>query len=115
MVFDITNKDSFDNLNDWKKEFIEQTNCRDPANFPFLLVGNKGDCQLERNVSKSTAESWAEENNCIAYIESSAKEYSNVNEAFEEVAKHILKKIKFDGNLYVLYNLMSFVNSHVVC
>lgn len=71
-----------------------------------MLVGNKGDCQLERTVSKTAAQNWADENGCIAYIETSAKEYSNVNEAFEEVAKHTLKRIKFDDNMYV--NLLIF-------
>ena len=41
LMFDITNKKSFDELNNWKNEFLECINCSDASEFPFVLVANK--------------------------------------------------------------------------
>jgi len=43
LVYDITDGKTFDNLEEWRKEFINQGNPSDPENFPFIIVGNKLD------------------------------------------------------------------------
>lgn len=48
MVFDITNYESFENLNSWKANFLEKCMPKDPANFPFFVFGNKKDLESDR-------------------------------------------------------------------
>jgi len=43
LVYDITDQKTFDDLEEWRKEFINQGNPSDPENFPFIIVGNKLD------------------------------------------------------------------------
>lgn len=89
------------NLIEWKSIFLDQANVQDPSNFPFLLIGNKSDCEDERVISTEEGEKWAKENGCMAFIETSAKEFSNVNEAFDIVARNISDRINHDMNMYV--------------
>ena len=46
LVFDLSSKQSFESLANWKKEFIEKANPKEPSKFPFVVIGNKTD--LER-------------------------------------------------------------------
>jgi Ras-related protein Rab-7A len=51
LVFDITELKTFDNVDNWRTEFITQLNPKDPENFPFVLIGNKCDKEVDRKVS----------------------------------------------------------------
>lgn len=67
----------------------------DPINFPFIIVGNKIDLNpQERVITSSKAENWC--NTCsvnpLKYIETSAKENVNINEAFEYLANEAIKR-----------------------
>ena len=57
LVFDITNKNSFNNLPNWIKFItnIENTN--------IVLVGNKTDLETQRQVTKEEAKKFSDENN----------------------------------------------------
>lgn len=50
LVFDITEAKTFENIDNWRTEFITQLNPKDPENFPFVLIGNKSDKENERKV-----------------------------------------------------------------
>jgi Ras-related protein Rab-7A len=57
LVYDITNKKvslllkkSFDNIESWIQEFLNQGAPKEPEKFPFILVGNKIDRSDEREV-----------------------------------------------------------------
>ena len=43
LCYDITNAQSFENLNRWKAGFIENAGPTDPNSFPFVCLGNKLD------------------------------------------------------------------------
>ncbi|CAN0409087.1 unnamed protein product, partial [Ectocarpus fasciculatus] len=43
LVYDITNPKSFEQLDSWREEFLHQAAPMDPDNFPFVLIGKKGD------------------------------------------------------------------------
>lgn len=58
LVFDITNKKSFEMVNFWIKEVNEKT---DVSKIDLLLVGNKIDLQESREVDTSTAAKVAEQ------------------------------------------------------
>jgi GTPase SAR1 family protein len=56
-----------------------------------LLVGNKSDLVGQREVTRQEAERFAAQNR-LAYIETSAKNATNVDAAFENLAKMIKKE-----------------------
>lgn len=58
LCYDITAEKSFEQLNSWRSEFLNQSNPKDPDNFPFVVIGNKIDRETERRVPKSKATQW---------------------------------------------------------
>ena len=51
LVYDITNKDSFNQLDSWKARFIENAGITNFDDFPFVVLGNKSDKQDLRQVT----------------------------------------------------------------
>ena len=51
LVFDLTVKDSFTNIDNWRKEFLTSLGPKDPDSFPFVLVGNKSDMKDDIKVT----------------------------------------------------------------
>ena len=82
LVFDITNKETFDLLETWLNE-LKDTNKSDVSK---VLIGNKCDLVNERQVDAEEAKSLAEKINCN-YYEASAKTGQNINEALDEIAR----------------------------
>ena len=91
LVYDVGVYKSFESLANWKREFLVQADPYDAQNFPFVLMGNKIDTP-ERAVTRQVAEKWAKSNNNMPYFETSAKDGTNVEEAFKYIAK-IVKPI----------------------
>ena len=77
VVYDITDKESFEKINFWMKNIKENA----PENAKLILVGNKCDLANERQVSYEEGEKKASDYN-IKFFESSAKEGTNVKEFF---------------------------------
>ncbi len=100
LCYDITNRNSFENLNKWKQGFIENAGPDDVSSFPFILIGNKVDRENERKVESREAEDWARKNGDILFYETSAKEGIQVEIAFQEVAKKSLKRSS-TGNIFM--------------
>jgi len=50
LVYDVNNQKSFENLNNWKDEFLIQASPRDPQNFAFICVGNKIDVEENKRM-----------------------------------------------------------------
>ena len=64
-----------------------------PENFPFMLVGNKLDLEDDaRAVTKLQAEEWCETNGNMEFIETSARDNKNVEQAFFKLAQKALKR-----------------------
>ncbi len=84
LVFDVTRKDTFDNIDLWRDETINVT-----KNISLILVGNKID--LDRQVSTEDGEELAEKLG-LTYIETSAKTGENIDEAFRTLALQLLNK-----------------------
>ncbi|OIW18196.1 hypothetical protein TanjilG_31316 [Lupinus angustifolius] len=89
LVYDININKSFDKINNWHDEFLHQANLGDNEAFPFVLIGNKVDLDggNSRRVTENKAREWCASRGNIPYIETSAKEGYNVDEAFLRVAK----------------------------
>ncbi|KAE8687050.1 Ras-related protein Rab7 [Hibiscus syriacus] len=60
IVYDVNSIKSFDNLNNWREEFLIQASPSDPENFPFVVLGNKVDVDGGNNrvVSEKKARTW---------------------------------------------------------
>jgi Ras-related protein Rab-7A len=86
LVFDLTNAESFSNLDGWQKEFTEKAVAKDGESIPFVVLGNKVDQEMERQVSNDKAKSWCRYNGNMPYFETSAKEGTQVLDAFISVA-----------------------------
>ena len=50
LVFDLTKRKTFTNLDDWREEFLVQSSPTDTESFPFVVLGNKCDLKNDRAV-----------------------------------------------------------------
>ena len=82
LVFDITNKESFELLETWMNELRENNK----VDISKVLIGNKSDLEDKREVSKEEAEQFAESIGC-KYFEGSAKTGDNIFDALDEIAR----------------------------
>lgn len=87
IVFDLTNRESFQNVGVWH-ENIRNYSGDTTTN---LLVGNKSDLEDNREVSKSEANAFAGSHRIFGYVETSAKDNSNVDDAFYKIARELLR------------------------
>lgn len=83
LVFDITNRASFDHVKEWHAEVWERVQ---PYKVLFVLVGQKSDS--DRAVSREEAEKLAGQLG-VPYLETSAKTGQNVREAFETLGRRV--------------------------
>ena len=86
VVYDITERESFENLNSWLIEIEKNAN----KNVYKLLIGNKCDLEDKRKVTYQEGKDFAESNG-MKFIETSAKTASKVQEAFELLTNEIIK------------------------
>ncbi|TEA34205.1 hypothetical protein DBR06_SOUSAS2710077 [Sousa chinensis] len=90
LVFDITNRRSFEHVKDWLEEAKMRVH---PFQIVFLLVGHKCDLASQRQVTREEAERLSAD--CgMKYIETSAKDATNVEESFTILTRDIYELIK---------------------
>ena len=89
VVYDITNRESFSNLNSWLIE-IEKNGNKDVFK---LLIGNKNDLESERKITYDEGKDFASING-MEFFETSAKTAYKVQEAFESLTRNIISKDK---------------------
>ena len=86
VVYDITNRSSFENLNSWLIEIEKNGN----KNVYKLLIGNKSDLDSQRKVSKEEGKEFAQING-MEFFETSAKENYQVQDAFIQLTRDVIK------------------------
>lgn len=87
LVYSITSKTTFERLRKIVDQ-IERVKDVDVHQIPIILVGNKSDMTLHREVQAYEAEALAKSLNC-AFIEASAKTGLNVASSFYRLASRI--------------------------
>ena len=86
VVYDITDRESFENLNSWLIEIEKNAN----KNVYKLLIGNKCDLEDKRKVTYQEGKEFASSNG-MQFIETSAKTDTKVKDAFEMLTQEIIK------------------------
>lgn len=86
LVYDITKKESFENVERWLKELKDHAD----SNIVIMLVGNKSDLQHLKSVTTDEGSDFAETNG-LSFIETSALQSTNVEEAFRTILSEIYK------------------------
>ena len=89
IVYDVTDKESFQNIQHWLQEIDKYAN----EGVMKLLVGNKSDLQSKKVVSYDEAKELADSLG-IGFIETSAKNAHNVEQAFTKMALEMKTKVK---------------------
>ncbi|KAI7741762.1 hypothetical protein M8C21_000606 [Ambrosia artemisiifolia] len=84
LVYDVTRHVTFENVERWLKELRDHTD----SSIVMMLVGNKSDLRHLRAVTSEDAKTFAEKEN-MYFMETSALESSNVENAFTEVLTQI--------------------------
>ena len=84
VIFDKTNKKSFDHLYDWINSFREAQ-----SDAPMVLIGNKIDLEDQIKIDENTARNYATTNN-MEYLSTSAKTGEKVESAFKSLIKRII-------------------------
>ena len=89
IVFDVTNRKSFDDLKIWIDSINSQSQLtEDLENMPIIIIGNKIDIP-KRVIDKETAMNFAKEQN-FDYYETSAKTGEGVDNAIRELVKKVM-------------------------
>lgn len=88
LVYDVTRHVTFENVERWLKELRDHTD----ANIVIMLVGNKADLRHLRAISTEEAKAFAERENTF-FMETSALEAVNVDNAFTEVLTQIYRVV----------------------
>lgn len=103
-VFDCTRRKTFEELTNWKKAFLIQIGQEGNNDFPIIIVCNKIDMENERQVTRKELKDWCAQQN-LTFYETSAKDSTNVDKAFEELTRLVLSKTKVEDIKYASVDL----------
>lgn len=93
MVYDVTEQESFNNVKQWFQEIDRYAT----EGVNKLLVGNKSDVTDKKVVEYAVAKEFADSMG-IPFIETSAKQSTNVQEAFLAMAAQIKERLGGSGD-----------------
>ena len=88
VVYDITRDGTFENVEVWLKELREHTD----SSIEIMLVGNKADLRHLRAVPTEDGQGFAEREG-LYFIETSALESTNVDNAFNQILAQIYRVV----------------------
>lgn len=100
ITYDITKKDTFKNVVRWTEDVKKYA----PPNVIKLLVGNKTDIAESREVSIEEASSCAAHYSMIDALEASAKDATNIENAFMRVAREL--KSRYENGSHLQASIM---------
>lgn len=85
LVYSITSRMSFEEISTFYQQICR---VKDRDYFPMVLVGNKCDLEADRQVSSQEGRDLAKQFGC-QFLETSAKQRINVDDAFYQVVRDI--------------------------
>ncbi|KAJ7183159.1 ras family-domain-containing protein [Mycena filopes] len=85
LVYSITSRDSFEEISTYHQQILR---VKDQDAFPVIVVANKSDLEYERQVGMNEGRDLAKHFGC-KFIETSAKQRINVDEAFSNLVREI--------------------------
>lgn len=88
LVYDISKNVTFENIDRWLKELRDHAD----QNIVIMLVGNKSDLRHLRAVSTEDAKAYAEQKG-LSFIETSALDSTNVEQAFQSILTEIYRLV----------------------
>ena len=92
LVYDISNKESYDSLNFWIKELNQNV---ENDNFIISVAGNKSDLPLEeKKILYNQAKSYMKDNGISIFYETSAKSGNGVKDLFTNLAQEVYEQQK---------------------
>ena len=86
LVYDITNKNSFDKLKGWMNDAKEKND----DEYKMVVIGNKKDCEDEREVDSKLLKEFGDKNGVMT-MEVSAKTGEGVDSLFTAMVKELLE------------------------
>ena len=86
ICFDITDIDSFRNIDNWLEEVLRFC----PEKTPIFLVGTKSDLQSKRMVSYATIKAYTDQKN-LSYVETSSKTNENIVNCFTNFSEKLVE------------------------
>ena len=89
LVFSITSLSSLNELYELREQIIR---IKDDERVPLVIVGNKSDLEEDRAVSRARAFAVSESWGHAPYYETSARRRANVDEAFVDLCRQIIRK-----------------------
>ena len=113
IVFDLTNRQSYENVKKWNQELIGYI---DNIDMPIVVVGNKSDLKKERIIDYQEGVSRVNElsklgTSKISYIETSALTGANINDAFSLISYFYIQKSKESEEEILKNELSREINS----
>jgi len=87
LVYSITSRNSFEEISTFHQQILR---VKDRDTFPVIVVANKCDLEYERQVGMNEGRDLAKHFGC-RFIETSAKQRINVDEAFSQLVREIRK------------------------
>jgi len=116
LVYDITKKSSFEHLQKWLDSVKENSS----KNIKIILIGNKIDLEDKREVTFQEGEEFAKKND-LFFLETSAKNFININESFNKLTEEIYQNIEVledeekSKNSIKIDDIHSIVNQNKSC
>ena len=85
LVFSVIDRKTFEEIDEFYEQILR---VKDADSIPMVLVANKADLESERVIMTEEARNYAK-NKSIGYVEASALKRKNVDEAFQELVRHV--------------------------
>eukprot|EP00802_Teleaulax_amphioxeia_P015718 Tamp_15814.p2 GENE.Tamp_15814~~Tamp_15814.p2 ORF type:complete len:211 (+),score=46.47 Tamp_15814:726-1358(+) len=89
LVYDVTDEQSFNNIRNWMRQIQQHAS----ENVNKVLVGNKCDMLDKKVVETSRGQALADEFG-IKFYETSAKKNLNVDQAFTDIARDVMRRLQ---------------------
>jgi len=95
LVYDVTDAGSFAKLETWRKAFLDAADVKDPAGFPFVVLGNKADLEAAKHVvQRAAVAAWCDKHGGIPHFLVSAKSGDGVEGSFIAVVTNAAARVR---------------------